>query len=195
MLKTMLPILCLGLLANTLSADIIHPGSLNNGDKYRYAFVTSTTRDATSSNIADYDAHVQAAIMAADPTVLGAISWRAWGSTSTVNAIDHLSTTTAGTWDGSDVPIYLINSSNLVASSFADLTDGSLSYPILTDESGTVTGPGVPTVWTGTDAAGIKDSGLGYFGTIFSGVVCGKTVPDTSPEDWTFYLLPSRNRP
>ena len=37
------------------------PSGLNPGDSYRLAFVTSTTRDATSSNSVDYDALVTAA--------------------------------------------------------------------------------------------------------------------------------------
>jgi len=53
------------------------------GDKYRMAFVSSTVRDATSSNIADYNNHVQAAAAAAG---LGAITWKAFVSTPTVAA-------------------------------------------------------------------------------------------------------------
>lgn len=160
MLKLIFPVMCLALLANTLSAAIIHPGSLVDGDKYRYAFVTSTTRDATSSDIADYDAHVNAAIDVADPTGLGAINWRAWGSTATVNAIDHLSVDSSGGWDVSSVPIYLINTSTLIANDFSDLSDGLIGAPINLNESGFVQGP-ITAVWTGTSELGTGLSPLG----------------------------------
>lgn len=152
MLKLIFPALCLCLLSNTLSAAIMHPGSLVDGDKYRYAFVTSTTRDATSALINDYDDHVFDAIFAADPTGLGAINWRAWGSTAIVNALEHISTTTPTVWDGTDVPIYLINTSTLIANNFADLTDGAIAASInRTENSDTVD----VAVWTGTFSSGI----------------------------------------
>ena len=40
------------------------PAGLGPGDQFRLLFVSSTTRDATSSDIADYDAHVQSAAAA-----------------------------------------------------------------------------------------------------------------------------------
>jgi hypothetical protein len=42
----------------SLAAPITVPTGLNPGDRYRLAFVTSTTRDARSSNIADYNLFV-----------------------------------------------------------------------------------------------------------------------------------------
>lgn len=45
--------------ASTSSATpVTIPAGLDPGDKYRLAFVTSTARDATSANSADYDAPV-----------------------------------------------------------------------------------------------------------------------------------------
>ena len=44
--------------ANVFAAIITQPTSLNPGDTYRLAFVTSTVRDATSTNIADYNTFV-----------------------------------------------------------------------------------------------------------------------------------------
>lgn len=51
----------LTLFAATAQAALITPAGLNAGDKYHVIFVSSTTMDATSSNIADYDTHVQSA--------------------------------------------------------------------------------------------------------------------------------------
>ena len=39
-------------------AQTIVPTDLNPGDQYRLAFVSSTTRNATSNNIADYNSFV-----------------------------------------------------------------------------------------------------------------------------------------
>ena len=48
------------LLSSAQAAPIIVPTGLNPGDTYRLVFVTSTGRDGTSSNIADYNAFVTA---------------------------------------------------------------------------------------------------------------------------------------
>ena len=41
-----------------MAAPVTAPTSLNVGDQYRLVFVTSAVRDATSTNIADYNAFV-----------------------------------------------------------------------------------------------------------------------------------------
>ena len=46
------------------------PAGLGPGDQFRLLFVSSTTRDATSSDIADYDAHLQSAAAACHDAVL-----------------------------------------------------------------------------------------------------------------------------
>jgi len=43
-------------LSTIVNASLVVPAGLNPGDAYHVIFVSSTTRDATSSNIADYDA-------------------------------------------------------------------------------------------------------------------------------------------
>lgn len=60
------------------------------GDKYRLSFLSSTTRDATSSDVADYNTHVQAAAAAAG---LGSVNWKAFVSTPTVAARVNTETT------------------------------------------------------------------------------------------------------
>ena len=50
------------------------------GDQYRFAFVTSTTRNATSTVIADYNTFVQNAANASSLGLSGA-TWKVIGST------------------------------------------------------------------------------------------------------------------
>jgi hypothetical protein len=45
---------------SAISVPITLPSGLNPGDQYRLAFVTSSTRDALSTNIADYNNFVDA---------------------------------------------------------------------------------------------------------------------------------------
>jgi hypothetical protein len=72
------------------SAAIIQtPAGLQPGDKFQIVFVTAGRRDGTSSNIADYDAFVNAD--AGGATYDGQlITWRAIASTPTVDAKDHI---------------------------------------------------------------------------------------------------------
>ena len=74
------------------AAPITVPTDLNLGDHYRLAFVTSTTRDATSSDIADYNAFV-AGVAAGQPELAAlGTTWTAIAATATVNAYDNTST-------------------------------------------------------------------------------------------------------
>lgn len=123
---------------------LVVPHGLGPGDAYHVIFVSSTTRDALSTNIADYDAHVQAA---ADVAGIGSslgITWLAVASTSTVNAFDHLVPLFT---DLTNVPIYN-QAGTLVSPSFVDLWSDSLSAPIGVDETGAPPTDFQP--WTGT---------------------------------------------
>ena len=86
------------------AAPITVPTGLNPGDQYRLAFVTSTTRDATSSNIADYNAFVTAAANSVPQFVALGTTWHAIGSTAAVAARDN--TNTNFTVNPSGQPIY-----------------------------------------------------------------------------------------
>ena len=78
--------LCLPLPALAIT---IVPTGLNAGDTYHLVFVTSTTRNATSTNIADYDAFVNNVADLASNAQLGDINWKVIGSTSSVDAVNH----------------------------------------------------------------------------------------------------------
>jgi len=105
------------------AALVVVPTGLNPGDQYRLVFVTSGTRNATSSNINDYNTfvtnQVTGSALATQLTTagfnLGTITWKAIGSTFATSAKVNTGT------DGSqpDVPIYLIDG-NKVANNNAD---------------------------------------------------------------------------
>ena len=78
-------LLVFGLASPSHATAVIVPLTLNPGDTYRIIFVTSTSRDATSTNIADYNASVTtAANLDAGLAGLGT-TWTALASTAAEN--------------------------------------------------------------------------------------------------------------
>jgi len=137
------------------AVPITVPTDLNPGDTYRLAFVTSTTRDATSSNIADYNSFV-AAVAAGEPALAAlGTTWTAIGSTSTVDARDNTGTNPSST----GVPIYRLDDTR-IADDNTDLWDGLLAAPLQTVPTGVLVLAQV-SVWTGTDTAGLRSVPLG----------------------------------
>ena len=127
------------------------PEGLGVGDSFRLLFLTSTTRDATSSDIDDYNAFVQAAAAAGDDAIRDySASFLAVGSTGAVDARDNTATT------GTGVAIYWFGG-NKIADNNADFYDGTWDDETnATDESGSAydDGGAVVFVWTGTDDDG-----------------------------------------
>jgi hypothetical protein len=124
---------------STARAALITPAGLLPGDTYQLVFVTSGTTAATSSDIADYDAFVQAAAAAAG---MGSVAWHAIGSTLSVDARDHALVS---------APVYNMNG-ELVATSFDDFWDGTHSAGIDFSESNAGRNTNV---WTGTLESGV----------------------------------------
>ena len=85
---------------------VTEPTSLSPGDMYRLAFVSSTTRDATSSDITAYNNFVDAL---GDTAI--ASDWKAIASTGAIDARDHTDTrpTAADPPGTPGVPIFLLN--------------------------------------------------------------------------------------
>jgi hypothetical protein len=105
------------------AAPITVPSGLNPGDQYRLAFVTSTTRDATSPNIADYNAFVTTAANSVPELAALGTTWSAIASTVSVSARDNTGTNffiTAG------VPIYTL-ADTILATDYLDLWDGTIA--------------------------------------------------------------------
>ncbi len=151
---------------------ILTPSSLNSGDTYQLIFVTSTTRDATSSNIADYNAFVQSAANAAwlgGGTILDGVQWSAIGSTAFVDARDNALVTG---------PVFNLGD-ELVASDFADMWNGSIPFAIRFDEYGNIASD---IVWTGSGPDGRKILGLYLGGGMFDSTNIGSTSSLSS--DW-----------
>jgi len=72
--------------AGTATAAVVVPAGLGEGDTYQIMFLTSTTTDATSTDIATYNAIVQARGDAGTKTGGSGITWTAIASTATVGA-------------------------------------------------------------------------------------------------------------
>ena len=99
------------------------PAGLTVRDKFRLLFLSSTTRDATSTDIADYNTFVQG-IAAAGHAAIQAYSsgFRVVGCTGAVDARDNTYTRHTSTDQG--VPIYWLGGTR-VADEYEDFYDGS----------------------------------------------------------------------
>ena len=141
--------------AGALAGSVVVPVGLTAGDQYYLAFVTAGTRDATSSNIADYNQFVQSQA-ALNPALTGTnmgVQWLAVASTQVgtqgTNAEDNL---------GLDprFPIYLLDGTTLVEQHASDLWVIGPQIPIDEDQYANLVpsaGPG-EFVWTGTTNQG-----------------------------------------
>jgi len=146
---------CLALICcvNITFGDIEPPPGLSSGDTFHWVFITSTGRNALSSNIDDYNQFVQAAANASSLPVtgvqgiihLGQANWCAIATTKTVDARDNIGDPSS--------PIFLLDG-NLIASDEADLWDGSINHIINITELMTLY-EGHPWVWTGSNSQGV----------------------------------------
>ena len=94
------------------------PAGLGPGDSFRLLFATSTTRDATSTDIDDYNSFVQTAAAAGHAAIQTySAGFRVVGSTADDDARDNTSTT------GTGVPIYWLGGAK-VADNNAGFYDG-----------------------------------------------------------------------
>jgi hypothetical protein len=136
----------LALAAESRAVPITVPTSLNPGDQYRLAFVTSTTRNATSTNIADYNAFVDGVAELIPQLAALGQDWKAIASTSAINARTNTSTdpTPAGS---TGVPIFLLNDTKL-ADDYDDLWDGTIDVVFNVTESGSAVAASF--AWTGS---------------------------------------------
>jgi hypothetical protein len=148
------------------AALVVVPPGLSPGDQFRLVFVNDGKRDATSSDIDDYNNFVTnqvtgSALATALTTAgfnLGTITWKAIASTDSVAARDNTGTNPSST----GVPIYLIDG-NRVANNNADLWDGSILTGIDRTPQESV---GFFFVWSGTSDDGTVGGALGSNGAI-----------------------------
>ena len=121
----------MALIRSALDRDAIPPGwslkpdAVGAGETFRLMFVSSTTRNATSTDIADYNTHVQEAAAAGHADIREfADEFAVIGSTATVNV--RLNTLTRA--EDTDAPIYWVSTSatrSAVADGYADFWDGT----------------------------------------------------------------------
>jgi len=149
------------------------PSGLSPGNQYRLVFTTSGTRDATSTNIDDYNTFVTTqANQSSALTALGT-TWTAIVSTFSTNALTNTSTDPSPS-GVTGVPIYLVSGLR-VADSYDDLWDGSIQNPIYSDETGSSASLGAnQALWTGTNPNGGTGTGLGT-------VSCGLNLINPCP--------------
>lgn len=141
-----------GVASTAHAVPITTPTDLLIGDQYRLVFVTNTTRDVLSTDIADYNTFVTTAANTQTALTLLGTTWTAIASTETVDARDNTSTVPSTVIGGSlGVPIFLLNDTKL-ADTYDDLWDGSIDVSFDVDESGNQRA--LTEVWTGTDALG-----------------------------------------
>ena len=128
------------------------PEDLSPGDTFHWVFVTSTTRDAVSSDISVYNQFVNNVADAAATAVTGVqgissiadIQWKAIASVADTSAKSNLGTLSS--------PIY-----TLAGSKVADNSSGLFSGGLISNMNILETGDppsGNPPVWTGSDELG-----------------------------------------
>jgi hypothetical protein len=131
------------------------PAGLNESDTYQLVFVSSTTRNATSNDIADYDTHVQNAANAAGIGTSVSVTWKAMASINVplVHAQNHVSVT---------APVYLVNGTKVASAGafWSQTHDAAINI----DENGSGR---VSNVWTGSNWEGYRNNGgLGTSGGV-----------------------------
>lgn len=141
---------------HAVATTVVAPPDLGAGASYRLVFVTSGLMNASSHDIADYNAFVTSQANVSAELAALATSWKVLGSTSSVDAKTNSATDPAV---AGGVPIYNLRG-ELVASNYADLWDGLLAKPINFDQYGAAVSQAVFT-GTSTSGTGIPDRQLG----------------------------------
>ena len=144
-----------GIGSTAYAAPITIPAGLSAGDQYRIAFITSTGRDGTSGDIADYNDFVTGVANGVGELAALDTTWTAIASTGDIDARDNTGTNPID--DGLGVAIYLLDGAKL-ADDNGDLWDGSIDTFFIVDENGdTVPSGSGQIAWTGTDSDGTAD--------------------------------------
>ncbi len=137
----------------------LKPSGFSGGERFRLIFVSSSVRAANATGIGTYNTFVQNLANAGHTAIQPyALTFRALGSTSTVDARDNTSTR-----GRTGVPIYWLNGPK-VADTYADFYDGSwdnYSSSINRNASGSV--QQTNSVGTGSNTDGTKHT-TNYFG-------------------------------
>ena len=126
---------------------ILPPEGLEPGDQYRLIFTTSQKRDATSSNIEDYNNFVQSVADSSPEVASWGLEWKAVAATMEVDARTNTGLVVD---ESSEIPVYRIDGMRMADNYalFWRLENNFLSVAPNVDELGEVvvdsdfTGPG-----------------------------------------------------
>ena len=148
------------------------PSGVSAGESFRLLFVSSTTRDATATDIGTYNSFVQTAAKAGHSDISDGVGdgFKAVASTASVDARDNTATTGAG------VPVYWLGGGK-AADGYADFYDGSWDSYAARNESGATVG-GTVRVWTGSNDDGTKHA-TDYLGN--TNVLAGSVGTGSDP--------------
>ena len=154
----------------------LKPSGVAAGAKFRLLFVSSTKRNARSTNIAHYNSFVQGRAAAGHANIRPySKGVRVLGSTQAVNA--RVNTCTQST--DTDAAVYWLNGAQ-VADNYAGLYDGSWDSAADRRESG-AEHTGDARIWTGTDNDGTTDDFLGRRGSGGRDVTLGDSTDTANP--------------
>ncbi len=140
------------------SADVIPvPEGLHPGDQYRLVFVTSTTTQASSSDISFYNSLVTTAAQSNPALAALGTTWSAITTTKAINLLPINADANTSTAPGfSSFPIYNL-AGQIVAASNSALWSGTIQAPIDVNELGNLT---TAQVWTGSLANGEANAAI-----------------------------------
>ncbi|MDE0496232.1 MAG: hypothetical protein OXH86_02665, partial [Acidimicrobiaceae bacterium] len=146
----------------------LKPASLTDGDVFRLLFVSSTQRDGSSTDIGDYNAHVQTAAKAGHPEISDSCGdlFKAVASTSAVDARANTDTESSDT----AASVWWLGAFK-AADDYADFWDGSWDSYARRSESGASNNVS-NLVYTGSNDDGTKH------GTAFLGSSVGWRIGD-----------------
>ena len=166
----------------------LNPADAEPGDRFRLMFVTSTGRNAQSSNIADYNAFVQTKAKDGHSAITDEFGdkFKVLGSTGWVNARQNTGT------DGTGVPIYWLNGDK-VADNYGDFYDGSWDSIKFRNADGSLESQNSFSIWTGSHANGTRHNWhLGYTSIVRHGLSTRYLMSDngaTPNSEHRFYAL------
>ena len=145
------------------------PTGLSTGDKFRLIFLSSTKRNAGSTDIADYNSFIQNRAAAGHTDIQTySAGFRAVGCTADSDARDNTATT------GTGVVIYWLNG-NKVADDYADFYDGSWDDEANDKEEDGTDGPNTTIAgnfpWTGCEHNGTEATFAGDSRALGAGTV------------------------
>ena len=146
------------------------PTGLSSGDRFRLMILTTTTRDATSGDIAEYNNFVQDAAAGGHEDIRAhSAHFRVLANTEDVDARDNTGTT------GTGVPIYWLGGKK-VADDYEDFYDNTSDSGPVRHESGNLVPTGDRYAATGSRDDGTEDTLLGLGASLSLGSSLAVTV-------------------